>query len=94
VLALANIAPAQCLAVQGLSLQGRWTEAREIQVRIIEANTAVTSRWGVAGLKAAMNLLGLDGGHVRPPLLDLEATDAIDALRSVLCAAGILSVER
>jgi len=93
VLALANIAPAQCLAIQELSLAGDWEQAREIQVRLIEANAAVTRRWGVAGLKAAMNLLGLNGGSVRAPLLDLEEPE-IGRLKSVLIDCQILKLER
>ena len=89
VLALANIEPAQCLAIRELALAGDWSQAREIQVRLIEANTAVTSRFGVAGLKAAMNMVGLPNSFVRPPLLDLKDPD-IGQLKSILIAAQIL----
>jgi len=92
VLALANIAPAQCLAIRDLAMAGKWNEAREIQLRLIEANTAVTSRWGVAGLKAAMNMMGLDGGFVRAPLLDLD-DPAIERLKSILMDGHILESE-
>lgn len=92
VLALANIAPAQCLAIRELSLAGDWGMAREIQVSLIEANTAVTRRWGVAGLKAAMNLMGLGGGSVRAPLLNLEKPE-IEHLESILIDCQILELE-
>ena len=92
VLALANIAPAQCLAIRELSLAGDWDGAREIQVRVIEANTAVTRRWGVAGLKAAMNLMGLGGGSVRAPLLKLGEPE-IERLKSILIDCQILEPE-
>jgi len=73
ILALANIAPAQCIAVHRLFLDGRLKEVQDLQVRLIYANTAVTSRWGVAGLKAAMDSLGMYGGPVRTPLLALSS---------------------
>lgn len=92
VLALANIAPAQCLAIRELSLAGDWDMACEVQVRLIEANTAVTRRWGVAGLKAAMNLMGLGGGSVRAPLLNLEKPE-IERLESILIDCQILELE-
>ena len=92
VLALANIAPAQCLAIRDLAMSGKWNEAREIQVRLIEANTAVTSRWGVAGLKAAMNMMGLEGGFVRAPLLDLDDPE-IERLKSMLMDGHVLESE-
>ena len=93
VLALANIAPDQCRAIHELSLSGDITTARAIQVRLIEANAAVTKNWGVAGLKAAMKLLGLRGGHVRSPLSELDHPDDIQLLRSILLEAGILKLE-
>ena len=92
VLALANIAPAQCLAIRDLVCSNDWNQARSLQVRLIEANIAVTKRWGVAGLKAAMNLLGLNGGSVRAPLLDLEEPE-IERLKSILTDCQILELE-
>lgn len=92
VLALANIAPAQCLAIRELFLAGDLDEARRIQLRLIEVNTAVTRRWGVAGLKAAMDLLGLAGGAVREPLLDLKKPD-IERLKSILINRRVLEPE-
>jgi 4-hydroxy-2-oxoglutarate aldolase len=89
VLALANIAPDLCIEIQRSVDAGDWMRAREIQVRLIEPNRAVTQRWGVAGLKAAMDLLGLCGGCVRRPLLDLTAPE-VDELKAILSAADIL----
>lgn len=89
VLALANIAPAQCLAIPTKATEGDWKGARELQVRVIEANSAVTRRWGVAGLKAAMALMGLPSSFVRPPLLDLD-DEQIDSLKAILTEANIL----
>jgi len=93
VLALANIAPGQCLSIRDYVLAGDWDKAREIQVRLIAANTAVTKRWGVAGLKAAMKLLGLDGGLVRAPLLDLGKAD-IEHLKAILIDCDVLEPEQ
>ena len=89
VLALANIAPAQCLAIRDLVLSNEWNQARELHVRLIEANTAETQRSGVAGLKAAMNLLELNGGYVRAPLMNLEDSQT-ERLKSILLDCRIL----
>ncbi len=89
VLALANIAPAQCLSIQEHVLEGNWDRAREIQVQLIEANTAVTSRWGVAGLKAAMQMMGLPSSFVRAPLLDLREPD-LGQVKQILKTSNIL----
>ena len=92
ILALANIAPAQCLAIYQHFLDGEWGQAREIQVRMIPANTAVTRGWGVPALKAAMDMLGLYGGPVRSPLLPLPEESWRD-LRTILVRGGILQSE-
>jgi len=88
ILALANIAPAQCIAVHRYYSEGRFKEAQNLQVRLIPINTAVTSKWGVPGLKAAMDSLGLYGGPVRSPLLPLSQ-DQKKILDAMLIKAGI-----
>lgn len=89
VLALANIAPAQCLSILEHVGKDEWKAARTVQTRLVDVNAAVTSRWGVAGLKAAMNLLGLHGGHVRAPLQALSESNTA-RLADILTASGIL----
>ena len=90
VLALANVAPQQCVDIVHLFEQGQWPEAAELQRRMIPVNAAITARFGVAGLKSALDMLGYYGGPVRSPLLDLGA-DERRALRDVLAAGGLLS---
>jgi len=89
VLALANVAPAECTDIHRRFAEGDLEAAREIQIRMIPPNAAVTRRWGVPGLKAAMEMLGLRGGPVRPPLLPLADAQR-DELRSILIEARIL----
>ncbi len=72
ILALANIAPALCLEIYKSFLAGDIEHARSLQHAAIALNTAVTSRWGVPALKAAMDHLGLYGGPVRRPLLPVS----------------------
>ncbi len=93
VLALANIAPKQCIEIHRLALRGDALAATDLQVRIIPANTAVTRRWGVPGLKAAMDMIGLHGGPVRLPLLPLSESRRID-LRRILTEARILDPKK
>jgi 4-hydroxy-2-oxoglutarate aldolase len=71
ILALANIAPAECLELYEKFLAGRRDEAQASQLRLQPINQAVTARFGIAGLKIAMDALGLYGGPVRRPLLEL-----------------------
>ena len=90
VLALANIAPEACLEILRGARDGRMEEARETQVRMVPVNTAVTRRWGVAGLKAAMEMTGLYGGPVRAPLQPLSEEERQE-LRAILVRGGVLS---
>lgn len=83
VLALANIAPAQCIDIYKYYLEGRSAEARELQCKMIPVNTAVTAKWGVPALKAAMDTLGLYGGPVRLPLQSISQ-DVHQQLENVL----------
>jgi 4-hydroxy-2-oxoglutarate aldolase len=89
ILALANIAPDQSIVIYRLFQAGRWDEAAELQRRILPVNAAVTARFGIAGLKAALEMLGYYGGPVRMPLLDLGETER-QTLRAILVEGGVL----
>jgi 4-hydroxy-2-oxoglutarate aldolase len=89
ILALGNVAPSQCAQIVRLVDQGDHASALKLQQQMLEPNAAVTSRFGIAGLKAAMDMIGLYGGDPRPPLL--PATDSErTAIRNIMERAGIL----
>ncbi|MFQ5485045.1 MAG: dihydrodipicolinate synthase family protein [Desulfobacterales bacterium] len=69
ILALANIAPERCVKVFELFKKNEYEEARKLQLKMIPVNKAVTTIYGISGLKAAMDFLGYFGGDPRPPLL-------------------------
>jgi 4-hydroxy-2-oxoglutarate aldolase len=89
VLALANIAPQQCCDIVSLFKHGKHEDARELQQRMIPPNTAVTARFGVPGLKAALDMLGYYGGPPRSPMLPLPDAQK-ESLRNIMVEAGIL----
>jgi len=89
VLALANVAPQQTIDIYRGYQAGRWDEAAELQRRMLPVNAAVTSRFGVPGLKAALDMLGFYGGPVRSPLRGLEEHER-QIVRDVLAEAGLL----
>jgi 4-hydroxy-2-oxoglutarate aldolase len=86
-LALANIFPNECARLQTLFDAGKHKEARDLQMNLIDSNNAVTARWGIPGLKAAMEMIGLYGGDPRPPLVPLKEADR-EELRKVLTRTG------
>jgi 4-hydroxy-2-oxoglutarate aldolase len=65
-------------------------EAAELQRRMIPVNGAITARFGIAGLKAAMEMLGYYGGPVRPPLSQTTESER-EALKAILIEGGILT---
>ena len=89
ILAVANVAPYECVAIWHLVREARYDEARETHVRVMPTARAVTSQYGVPGLKAAMDLLGYYGGAPRLPLLPLEQA-AREDIRNILTEAGLL----
>jgi 4-hydroxy-2-oxoglutarate aldolase len=90
VMALACVAPHHLSELTQSFDQGDLKKAREIQLGLIPANAAVTIKFGIPGLKAAMDFIGMVGGLVRPPLLPLEKQE-IDELERILREAGLLS---
>jgi 4-hydroxy-2-oxoglutarate aldolase len=79
ILAIANVAPAECVAICEAAQAGRWDEAGELHLRLLPVARAVTSEHGVPGLKAALDLLGYFGGVPREPLMP-----APDGVRDVI----------
>ncbi|MBU0652864.1 MAG: dihydrodipicolinate synthase family protein, partial [Proteobacteria bacterium] len=86
-LALANVFPNECARLQTLFDAGKIREARDLQMNLIDSNNAVTARWGIPGLKAAMEMIGLYGGDPRPPLMPLKEADR-EELRKILTQTG------
>lgn len=72
ILALANIAPGLCLDIYKSFRSGDMDSATQHQLSVVELNTAVTRKWGVPALKAAMDYLGMYGGPVRKPMLPVN----------------------
>jgi dihydrodipicolinate synthase/N-acetylneuraminate lyase len=87
--ALANIAPVECLRLMELTTAGKLDEARALQARLVPVNTAVTSGYGVAGLKAALQFVAHYGGAPRRPLAPLGEGERV-RLRSLLAEADLL----
>lgn len=91
VAALANVAPRECVALYDAFRAGRHDEARALQLRLVQLNAAVTTRWNVPGLKAALEELnqGFYGGPPRLPLRPLGETERT-ALRQIMRDANVI----
>ncbi|MGC9334194.1 MAG: dihydrodipicolinate synthase family protein [Anaerolineae bacterium] len=89
ILALANIAPEESLSLFELFNETRIDEGQALHLRMLPVNLAITSRFGISGLKAAMDMLGYHGGPPRLPLMPLDKARRQE-LRRILAEAGLL----
>jgi 4-hydroxy-2-oxoglutarate aldolase len=68
ILAVANVTPQECIQIQRLFNKGKMPEAKALQGQLTPLAKAVTIKYGIGGLKIAMDLAGYSGGDPRPPL--------------------------
>ena len=71
ILALAAIAPNECTEIWRLQQAGEREPAARVQGVATPLHQAIVARFGVPGVKAALDLLGLAGGPPRSPLRSL-----------------------
>ena len=87
VLSLANALPEACTELYDLFTQGIYDRARELSARLIRLNQPISGAWGVAGVKAAMDLVGFRGGRPREPLAPVPA-EAVAQIRQAMVNEG------
>src|SRR5689334_17090749 len=78
IVAIACAAPKAMLTLYRAFTAGDYKRAGVVQRIIAPAAGAVTAKYGIAGLKAAMELEGLEGGQPRRPLLPLKSVSRDD----------------
>jgi 4-hydroxy-tetrahydrodipicolinate synthase len=77
------------ISLYELSAKGDIEGARRVQMRTLKLNKTLSPiGTDPANMKAAMNLLGRPGGHVRLPMLDLTAAE-LERVEGVLDALGL-----
>jgi 4-hydroxy-2-oxoglutarate aldolase len=89
ILALANVAPHQTVALYQAAQSGRLEEARRLNEQLVPLGVAVTATYGIPGLKAALDMVGFAGGPPRSPLLPAPP-EAVEDIRRILEVAGLL----
>ena len=87
-LALGNVAPNECAELLELVEQGKLEDARALAFRLMPVNAAVTARFGIGGLKVAMEQVGLYGGEPRSPLRR-PGKETCDEIAGILRTAGL-----
>jgi len=91
VLALAAILPDECVRMVQLVRENKIAEARTLQRSLLPIARSIGGGFGISGLKAALDLLGLSGGLPRPPLRP-ATRQMIETIRGQLDALGVLPV--
>jgi len=75
IVAIANVVPELVVRLYDLARAGKHDEALALQRALVPLAAAVTTGYGVPGLKAAMALAGYRPGQPRRPLAPLEDDD-------------------
>ena len=73
VLSLANIYPDECARLYRAFREGNEAEVEELNDKLIILNKSVSGNYGVAGVKAAMDMVGYTGGVPRRPIKGLTS---------------------
>lgn len=89
ILAVGCVAPKLCIAIYDAVKAGEHETAQALQRKLTPLARAVTVRYGIGGLKAALEMIGLYGGPVRAPLEDASA-EARQEIARLLEEAGVI----
>jgi 4-hydroxy-2-oxoglutarate aldolase len=89
ILAIALYAGPAVRLLYDAAMAGRLDDAAAMQLKLAPIATDIAGAMGPAGIKAAMDLVGLHGGPPRSPLLPLSA-DELAIVRARLESAGVL----
>ncbi|MCP4713400.1 MAG: dihydrodipicolinate synthase family protein [Planctomycetes bacterium] len=89
ILALAVVAPEASVAIYESVKAGDHEKALKLQMQFLMTDRAVTAKFGIPGLKAALDRLDYYGGPVRNPLGSLNENQ-LSALDKILREAGMI----
>jgi 4-hydroxy-2-oxoglutarate aldolase len=85
IISLANALPEPCCELYRLFLAGKYDRALTLHFKLSRLNGSVSGSYGVAGVKAAMDLEGFRGGEPRHPLVPVSEADR-DVIRQKIDA--------
>jgi len=86
ILAVGGVVPTMCIAILEAVNSGDTKRAAELQSKLSPLAAAVTTKYGIGGLKVALDLAGYEGGYVRAPLR-MPDEEARGEIRQLLCQA-------
>lgn len=83
VVSLANFLPELPVRIYNEYISGNKEKAKSLQETAIKLNSLISGKSGVAGVKAAMDAMGLVGGELRRPLQRLSAQEVEKIKKSI-----------
>jgi 4-hydroxy-tetrahydrodipicolinate synthase len=86
----ANVAPAQCAAMQNATLEGDYAEARRINDTLARLHRAMFLEASPSPAKYALSLLGLCTDEVRLPLVPVQSAEVKKEIEAAMKEAGVL----
>jgi dihydrodipicolinate synthase/N-acetylneuraminate lyase len=92
IVAVGCVAPQLAVAIYRAVAAGEQEGAREMQRELTPLALAVTKRYGIGGLKAALEMLGYTVGPVRAPLKVADENARVELAR-LMREAGLLDQE-
>ena len=88
ILAVGCVVPEACLAIFAAAKTEDQERANALQARLTPLAAAVTTRFGIGGLKTALDLAGYRGGAVRAPLISPDNAARAEIKRLLEETAG------
>ena len=90
----AQVMGREAISLYDLAKAGKVKEGRKVQERTIQLDKAMRQVGTFpSNMKAAMNLLGRNGGYCRRPLLDLDDAETLN-VRDILASLGLLETAK
>lgn len=90
VISITNALPDLCCELYRLFIQEKYDQARELHGKLSRLNQAISGTWGVAGVKAAMDLMGFKGGPPRHPLKAVTK-EGVENIRRQIVNEGFMA---
>jgi 4-hydroxy-2-oxoglutarate aldolase len=90
IVSLANALPKACCDLYRFFIEGKYNQARTLHFKISRLNQAISGTWGVAGVKAAMDIMGFKGGQPRGPL-NVVTNEAAEKIKQQIMNEGFFS---
>lgn len=88
ILAIAGVVPNLCVELWDHMMRGHISDARDLQRRLAPLARTIGGQYGVPALKAALDLIGYEGGAPRPPLRACPPA-VVETLRQQLQALDV-----